>query len=194
MPHFFNIRNIILASSALAVVSGCSSGTNTSGGISPQVAADAIHTVLEADRTAYTKLVVNRLQNEEKIIKATEHWKDEKTLPLPAQMFRAGAEIVEQKGAAFSYSLLSSWPINKKNMPKTDAEKEGLDFVAKNPDKSFSKEENLGGKKYFTAVYADKAIAEACVVCHNNHADTPRKDFKLNDVMGGVIIRIPLGS
>ena len=50
---------------ALALVS-C--GEKPSGGVSPQMMADAIHTVLEADRTVYTRLIVNRLANEEKVI------------------------------------------------------------------------------------------------------------------------------
>ena len=37
------------------------------GGISPQQMADALHAVMEADRTVYTKNVVNRLQNDENI-------------------------------------------------------------------------------------------------------------------------------
>ena len=41
-------------------------------------------------------------------------------------------------------------------------------------------------------VYADKAITQACVTCHNNHKDSPRKNFKLSDVMGGIVIRIPV--
>jgi hypothetical protein len=32
------------------------------------------------------------------------------------------------------------------------------------------------------------------VSCHNQHKDSPRKDFKLNDVMGGVVIRIPISD
>lgn len=161
-------------------------------GISPQVMADALHAVMNADRIVYTKKVVNRLQNEHKIIKATERWEDEKTLPLPAQMFRMGAELSREMNKTFSYSLLSLWPVNKQNVPKTPVEKEGLEFVAKSPDQIFYKEETLGDITYFTAVYADKAIAAACFTCHNMHADSPRTDFKLNDVMGGVVIRIPL--
>ena len=66
-------------------------------GVSPQKMADAIHTVIESDRTAYAKYIVNRLVIEENVIKATEHWKDEKTLLLPAQMFLAGAEIAAEQ-------------------------------------------------------------------------------------------------
>ena len=154
--------------------------------------ADALHAVMESDRTVYTRMVVNRLQNEEKVIKASEHFKDDKALPLPAQMFRFGAEMVAEKKIGFSYSLQSLWPINKQNMPKTALEKKGLEAVAKDPAKPFYGEETLGKTKYFTAIYADRAVAPACVTCHNEHKDTPKKDFKIGQTMGGVVLRIPM--
>ena len=157
-----------------------------------QQVTDMLHAVMEADRTVYTQKVVNRLQNEEKVITASEHFTDRKALPLPAQMFRFGAERVAEKNKTFSYSLLSLWPINAQNAPRTPAEKAGLEAVNKDKTKPYYQEETLGGKKYFTAVYADVAISPGCVSCHNEHIDTPRDDFKLNDVMGGVVIRVPL--
>jgi hypothetical protein len=170
---------------------GCGNKTASEGGIPPRAVADALHAVLEADRTTYAKHVVGRLQDENNVIKATEHWKDEKTLPLPAQMFRMGAEATDKKGARFSYSLLSLWPINKKNTAKTEIERQGLDAVAKNPKQPFYADETLGDTKFVTAVYADVAVADACAKCHNEHKDSPRKDFKLGDVLGGVVIRVP---
>ena len=167
-------------------------GSEQAGGIQPQTMADALHKVMESDRTVYTRLIVNRLANEEKLIKASEHWKDDKALVLPAQMFRYGAEMVAEKGANFSYSLLSLWPVNKQNAPKTDVEKTGLQFIADNPGKNYYAEEELGGTKYFTAVYPDTAVAKACISCHNDHKDSPRSDFEMGEVMGGVVIRIPL--
>lgn len=161
-------------------------------GVSYQRMADALHAVMESDRTVYTRMVVNRLQNDEKVIKASEHWKDEKALPLPAQMFRYGAEMVAEKNAGFTYSLLSLWPVNKQNAPRTEAEKVGLEQVAKNPKQPYYTEETLGKTKYFTAVYPDRAVSPACVTCHNEHRDSPRTDFKIGDVMGGVVLRIPM--
>lgn len=181
-----------IAATALAL-GGCGGGSESSG-ISPQSMSDALHDVMKADRTVYTKLIVNRLVKEDKVIKASEHWKDEQALVLPAQMFRYGAELVAENNDDFSYSLLSLWPVNKQNKPKTEVEKTGLQYVADNPGKNYYGEEELGGVKYFTAVYADTAVAPACVSCHNEHKDTPRTDFKLGDVMGGVVIRIPLES
>lgn len=171
------------------LVTGC---FEQKSGLSPQTMADAIHTVIESDRTAYTKYIVDRLSVKENIIKASEHWEDEKTLLLPAQMFRAGSEIAAEKQDGFSYALISQWALNKKNEPKTDVEKNGLQQIAES-GKVFYSEETLGDKRYFTAIYPDIAVADACVECHNDHEDTTKSDFKIGDVMGGVVIRIPLG-
>jgi hypothetical protein len=177
------------------LMQGCGSDTSAAaGGITPQKMADALHAVMESDRTVYTRKVVNRLVKDDKVIKASEHWQDEKALPLPAQMFRMGAEMVTEKNVGFTYSLLSMWPVNKQNKPKTKVEKEGLQFVAENLGKNYYGEEKLGDTTYYTAVYADMAVAPACVDCHNDHKDSPRSDFKIGEVMGGVVIRIPLSK
>lgn len=165
--------------------------------ITPKAMADALHLVLDSDRTVYTQKIVNRLTKKDKVIEASEHFEDDKALVLPAQMFRFGAELVAERAeklpdVKFSYSLQSLWPVNSQNAPKTDAEKEGLQYVVDNKGENFYTVEELGGQKYFTAVYADNAVAPVCVSCHNDHKDSPRRDFKLGDVMGGVVIRIPL--
>ena len=59
--------------------------------------ADALHLVMDSDRTVYTRKIVNRLVKKEKVIKASEHFEDDKALVLPAQMFRFGAEMVKQR-------------------------------------------------------------------------------------------------
>ena len=138
--------------------------------VSVKAMADALHLVMDSDRSVYTK-----------------------------KMFRFGSELAMKRAEKlddvnFSYTLQSLWPINKQNAPKTKAEKEGLKYVAENKGKNYYTTEELGGTTYFTAVYADTGVAPVCVSCHNKHPDTPKKDFKLGDVMGGVVIRIPIES
>lgn len=154
--------------------------------------ADMLHLVMESDRTVYTRVIVNRLTLQDKVITASEHFEDDKALALPAQMFRFGSEMVASKTQDFQYSLQSLWAVNKQNMPRTDLEKKGLAFISENPGERFYGEETLGGVEYFTAIYPDVAVAQACISCHNDHADSPRRDFKMGDVMGGVVIRIPI--
>ncbi|MEQ8289057.1 MAG: DUF3365 domain-containing protein [Gammaproteobacteria bacterium] len=158
----------------------------------PKQLADWLHLVMSTDRAVYTKKIVNRLVKKDKVIKASEHFEDDKALVLPAQMFRFGAEEVAKKTDQFTYSLQSLWPINKQNAPRTEIEKAGLAYVSENKGENYYGVEELGGTQYFTAVYADPAVAPVCVSCHNEHKDTPKSDFKLGDVMGGVVIRIPL--
>ncbi|MDE0412100.1 MAG: DUF3365 domain-containing protein, partial [Gammaproteobacteria bacterium] len=79
-----------------------------------------------------------------------------------------------------------------KNGPATDLERQGLEHVADSPGENFYGEEELGGERYFSAVYPDYAVVEACVRCHNNHKDSPRRDLSVGEVMGGVVIRIPM--
>ena len=73
----------------------------------------------------------------------------------------------------------------------SEFEQKALESLNKNGKNVYGNEE-LGGKKYFTAVYPDVAVSKACVTCHNDHIDSPKKDFKVGEMMGGLVIRIPL--
>jgi hypothetical protein len=154
--------------------------------------ADALHSVIAADREIYLRHILQRLATEEKLVRASENWQQEKALPVPAQVLRLGAEAVQQKGAEFHYVLRSLWPINPKNAPETPTEKKGLQAVVEHPDTNFYSEESLGGRRYFTAIYADRATVPSCVECHDSQEGSAKKDFKLGDVIGGVIVRVPL--
>jgi hypothetical protein len=169
--------------------------------------ADMVHAVLAADRAVYTSHVINRLTVEQKVqiidpdtqkpqpLVGSEEWKSEHgRLPLPAQMFRMGAEQVLTQETGLSYVLLSPWPINKKNRPVTAIERQGLAQLTGGGDRpaAFYRTEQLARSRYFTAIYPDVAVAQACVDCHNQHPDSPRKDFKVGDVLGGVVVRLRL--
>lgn len=158
----------------------------------PQEMADALHAVIAADREIYSRSIVQRLDGDEKLIKCSENWQQEKALPVPAQVLRMGSEIVQQNGAEFHYVLRSLWPINPKNAPETATEKKGLQAVLEHPESNFYAEESLGGRRYFTSVYPDRAIVRSCVECHNTHPGGTKHDFKPGEVMGGMIVRVPL--
>jgi len=186
------VSHIVLLVLFMIFITACENKTQQQAGVSYKTMVDALHEVMQADRTVYSRVVINRLVNKEKVIKASEHWQDDKALPLPAQVFRLGAETANENGANFSFGLLSTWPINTKNAPMTEAEKTGLKFLSDNPGKNYYTEEQLGQKRYFTAIYPDVAVADACVECHNEHKDSPKSNFKIGDVMGGVVIRVPM--
>ncbi|GJL54466.1 MAG: hypothetical protein NPIRA02_15980 [Nitrospirales bacterium] len=160
-------------------------------GIAPEKVADFVHSIIEADRTVYTSHVVNRM-HDKGIVSANEHWEQQNALPLPAQFLQRAGRLVAKKGSGVRYRLISLWPIYRRNGPATDFERQGLEAVTKNPGTPYRGIVKSGKKQYFQSIYADKAVAKACVDCHNSHPLSPKRDFTLNSVLGGIVITIPI--
>jgi hypothetical protein len=155
--------------------------------------ADYIHAVIEADRDLYTRHVVERMQAKG-IVVASENWEERNTLPLPAQFLMESGRHVGKKGIGMQYRLISLWPINKRNIPTNPLQSIGLGTILTQPNRPFTGVTKVGNTRYFEAVYPDLAVAQACIGCHNAHPDSPRRDFKLNDVMGAIVISIQLSE
>ena len=160
--------------------------------ISPRKMADSLQAVIAADRQAYSELVAQRLGTPEKAGAVRDGDPSAPGLPVHAQLLRTASQNIQKRGAEFSYTLRSLWPINENHGPQTQVEQTGLEFVARHPLENYYVEEELGGRSYFTAVYADRATLPSCVECHNRHPRSPRRDFKLNDLMGALVVRVPL--
>ncbi len=160
-------------------------------GIPPKTVADYLHAVIEANRTIYATQVVDKMQ-EKGLVRAAEHWKQQNALPLPAQFLIETGRLVVEKDLGIKYRLMSLWPIYVWNSPSTEFERKGLEAVLKNPDEPYYGFVRIGRERYFQAIYADLAVAHTCVECHNTHMNSPRRNFKLNDVMGGIVITIPV--
>jgi len=159
--------------------------------VAAEKVADFIHSVIEADRTLYTTHVVQRMQENE-IVKANENWKREVALPLPAQMLALSGLRVKSKGTGLEHRLISLWPIYEKNRPASKFEIMGLEALAVDPTRPYTSIIRKDGRPYFQAIYADKAVSPSCLNCHNSHPLSPKQDYKLNDVMGGIVISFPL--
>jgi len=160
-------------------------------GIPPEKVASYVHAVLQADRTIYTSHVVNRMQ-EKGIVAAAEHWEQDNALPLPAQFLQGSGRLVAESGQGIRYRLIGLSPIYQRNAPATDFERKALESLNRAPDAPVTGVVSSGRKQYFQAIYPDRAVSAACVNCHNSHPLSPKRDFKLNDVMGGIAITIPL--
>jgi Protein of unknown function (DUF3365) len=163
----------------------------TSPGIPPEKAAAYIYAVIKADRTLYTTKIVNRLQAKG-VTTVSEHWELENTLMLPAQFIQHSGKLVAESGSGVRFRLIGLWPIYRRNAPASDLERNALESLRKNPDLPVTGIVNSGQKQYFQAIYPDLAISQVCIDCHNGHLLSPKRDFKLNDVMGGIAITIPL--
>ena len=188
MPLFLALSAIFLFHSTLVR----SNPLEDPAGISARRAADFVHGVIEAGRITYSKTIVDRLAKSHSL-KTTENWKRENTLPLPAQFLMMSSRMSNKRGIGMRYRLTSLWPINPSNSPRSTTEKLGLEQVAKNPGQPFTWVVQKNGAWFYEAIYPDIAVAESCASCHNHHPNSPKTDFKIGDVMGGIVIDLPLG-
>lgn len=160
-------------------------------GIPPELVAEYIHAVIQVDRSIYSTHVVEQLQDR-KVAVAAEDWKEKGALPLPAQLLQMAGQEVQGLGLGLHVRLSSLGPIYTKNGPLDQFERAGLEAVAKNPRKPYTGIITEGDRRYFKVIFADRAVSMACVTCHNSHPLSAKRDYKLHDVMGGIIISFPV--
>ncbi|TLY28216.1 MAG: DUF3365 domain-containing protein [Nitrospirae bacterium] len=173
------------------VFSAASKETDRPKGISPEIVADYIHSVVQADRTFYTSEIVERMQTRG-IAYASEHWKETGEIPLPAQFVLETGRLVAEQPNGIQFRLISSWPINRRNSPTTEFERTALTKILVNTDRPYTGVTTEGRARVFQALYADKALSQMCADCHNVHPKSPKRDFKAGDVMGGLLLTFPL--
>jgi hypothetical protein len=162
-------------------------------GVPPETVADYIYAIIESHRAFYTTHIVEHLE-EQGGVKADAEWRTQKqTIPLPVQFVNETSNRFSSKFAGLRYRLISLWAINPMNRPRDEAGRSSLEALATRPEQAVTRTITINNQPYFRAVYADRAVSQACVACHNTHPNSPKKDFQVGDVMGGLVIEFPLG-
>ncbi len=161
----------------------------------PLKAAEIATLQIVEDRKQYTKNIVVKLKKDgvTNVHPNREYANLDGGIPLPATFVQEVSNNINKKGT-YSYSLLSKWNINKEKGLKTDFEEEAFDYLYNKKGTVFTRFMKQNG--IFTLRYAtaDVANADGCIKCHNNHEESLKKDFKLGDVMGILVVNIPCAT
>lgn len=147
---------------------------------------NAVNTINEAARMIYTKRIVG--PGKDAGLAFGEDWAEpgvEKG-PLPALFLRLAAQKMEAKPPPLGLYLGSDAPINASNLFTGD-QAASFDALKSTGGPVFSSVPQVG----MVAMYPDVAGAQACVSCHNAHKDSPKTDWKLNDIMGATTWTYP---
>jgi HAMP domain-containing protein len=155
--------------------------------------AHSIGAQIAADRAMYTEKVVQKLVAEHSDITFADmkNVGAPKTLPLPASFVHLTSNVVNSKGL-HTVDLLSLWNINPDKKPPTEEIRHALEELVKAPDQQQEIIVDQGPTAHFTSFTADMASAQGCVDCHNRLPESPKHDFRLGDVMGGLMVSVPL--
>ncbi len=141
-------------------------------------------------RAMWTKEVVGA--GKQTGLKFDERWReaDVEAGPLPALFLRETAKSLEKNPTRLSLFLGSDYPVNSANRF------EGLQL-----EKFQVVKQTLKPQFFFmpdiqmrVAMFSDVAVAEGCIQCHNKHEQSPKHDWKLNDVMGATTWMYPSAS
>ena len=173
------------------VLSAANKGSSSPSLIPAERVAEYVHSVIQADRSIYTTEIVERMKTQG-IVTASENWRDTGKLPLPVQFLIEASRLMLDNPNGIRFRLISNWAINKDNIPRTDFEEAGLLEIAASPERSYKGMKKEHGIEYFQALYPDIAVSQSCVRCHNVHPQSPKKDFRVGDVMGGLLLSIPV--
>jgi tRNA A-37 threonylcarbamoyl transferase component Bud32 len=143
----------------------------------------------------YSANVVNRLKGHG--VAAIHDYKtslDQPAIPNPATLTIELGQIVSAESATgMQVRLYSDHPFpSRKDGGSRDAfERDALDRLRDDPKEPVYSFEDYQGKpvlRYATA----RAMKQSCVDCHNNHPESPKKDWKVGDVRGALEIIRPL--
>jgi len=146
--------------------------------------AKTLHTQIMADRGYYARVVVPRLIELGGTVGADyEHVHGR--FPLPATFVREVSEDTASHRNGFTANLISPWAINKKKGLRDTFQQEAFAYLMEHPTGSFVRTDRVEGRAVMRVLMADLASAQSCVDCHNAHSQSPKHDFKLNDLMGG---------
>ncbi|HEX8751627.1 MAG TPA: SpoIIE family protein phosphatase, partial [Nitrospira sp.] len=153
--------------------------------------AHSIANQVMADRQYYGAVVVPRV-GELKGSLGADYRDVHGRFPLPATFVREVSEQIARSGDAYITRLISPWPINKEMGLKDKFETDGFAALAHSPGDPFARADTVDGRAVMRVLMADVASSTSCVSCHNAHPQSPKHDFHLYDLMGGLEVIIPM--
>lgn len=138
-------------------------------------------------RKMYTQEIV--AQGQLSGLKFDEYWRDEDVFaaPLPAQFLRITAVSLEKNKVRLGLYLGSDYPINQSN-GLSGQQAEYFDILKRTRSPQFFFAQDIERYAYMSE---DMATVEACVRCHNDHAQSPKTDWRIDDVMGATTWTYP---
>jgi hypothetical protein len=146
-------------------------------------------------RGYYTDSVVKKVKGKSELKISFDHQQRDDTIPLPATMVQDLSVLLAQRTNGNQIRLYSAYPFPvRKNRALDGFMESALASFATNGDGAFVRTESDGHGTRVRVAIADKMVNASCVNCHNSHPDSPKKDWKLNDVRGVLEVEASIDS
>ena len=158
---------------------------------------------MEADMmesvNAYYSDLVDRLKTKEVLVTHEYAMKPTNALPLPATFTIDSGERMSRNESGLKFRLYSQYPFRANGGPKDDFQRDALKILTERSKQRPLPKRPLEYHQFVTIddrpflYYArGQLMKESCWKCHNNHPNSPKKDWKENDLVGVLAITRPL--
>jgi hypothetical protein len=148
------------------------------------VPVESVLALLDAENAAIRALYSREIVGEgsKQGLAFKEDWKKDGVAagPLPALLLRETSNRLQMQVPELGLFLGSDFPLVKENLFKGE-QAAHYQEIKKTLKPKFYFDASLGRT---TAMFPDRASAPGCVTCHNQHPNTPKKDWVLNEPMG----------
>lgn len=104
-------------------------------------------------------------------------------LPLPATFTIDAGERISRAESGMQVRLYSRYPWRKNGGPKDEFERKALEVLENDPAHPFHEFTEIEGHRALLYATA-RRMEESCVKCHNQHQNSPKKDWKVGQVVG----------
>jgi hypothetical protein len=149
--------------------------------------------MLDVVNALYSSEVVDRLQSHG-IVVTHDYATRKGAIPLPATFtIESGQRIGERSKTGMQFRLYSNFPFRsrKDGGPHDDFERAALVDLERHSDRPFYRFETYRGRPALR--YATARVMEAnCISCHNNDANSTKRDWKAGEIGGVLEIIRPL--
>ncbi len=134
-------------------------------------------------RKYYTGNIIKKIQGSAVLKPGINHKTDPKLVPLPATMIHDLSELLEEQGTKLR--LYSDLPFpNRASRKLDDFQTAAWRSLNLDPKTPFVRKTTKENHTRVRVAIADHMVSEVCVNCHNSHPDTPKNNWKLDDVRG----------
>lgn len=145
-----------------------------------------------ADRQYYNSTIVKRAL--ESGLTVSRSYQDQaRSIPVHTTFLKEAGQTLGVEGS-LQMELVSLTPINPSNAPRDAFQLNALERFVKGADIRSYSFGDYKGKESLRYMIPDMATSQTCVDCHNTQAASPRKDYRIGDVIGGLEIVIPIES
>ena len=148
---------------------------------------------IEEVREVYASDVIERLKKLD-VEASHDYVTNDRVVPLPESLMMEIGERLGRDRKGTYIRLFSAFPFpNRKERQLDDFEKEAILRMQVSPGEVFSRFEVFEGRPSIRYAIADR-MKPGCLKCHNSHPQSPRTNWKQDDVRGVLEVIRPIGK